>query len=138
MNSIRKTMNQYLKTVDFRESKHPEQVIDGYIKQISSKYGNSLKYNYVGPIYIDLNNGFSLAKIDLKTTQHVYRISCSGEAAQWILSYCNQFGECQVYADTLIYRIVEDEDIAPFKRTLHQLIDFFTSSNIKVTYEEEL
>jgi hypothetical protein len=38
----------------------------------------------------------------------------------------------------VVFRIMDDSDIAPFKRTLAQLISYFTANNLKVTVEEEL
>lgn len=39
------------------------------------RYTKPINYNYVGPIYINLKEGFELVGINFNTFEHIYKIT---------------------------------------------------------------
>lgn len=52
------------------------------------------------------------------------------------MHFCGEFGDYELYRDTIVFRIVEEENVGPFKRTLDHLIDSFKQSGVVVKYVE--
>lgn len=68
----------------------------------------------------------------------MFRIACTQETAEYIIRYCSIYGNFEVYQDNITFRIVEEDDVALFKRILNYLIESFKASGVIVKYVEEI
>lgn len=84
-----------------------------------------MKYNYVGPIYIELGDGFNLKDINFQVIEHIYIIQVVEKAADYIIQYCGVYGECEKHSDTLTIRIFNEENRKEFEVLFQNLIKTF-------------
>ena len=111
-------------------------MINSYIKEIERKYNASLRYNYLSNIDIYLSEGFTLRDIEFRKTEYLFKIYISGEAVNWIVGYCHEFGEISVYKENIAITIIEDQNRKDFLATLNEIKTFLENKlnkPIKVT-----
>ena len=70
------------------------------------KYSTHLRYNYLSNIDIYLSEGFNLRDIEFRKTEYLFKIYVTGEAVNWLVGYCNEFGELSVYRENVAIKIV--------------------------------